>query len=130
MARFEEKLVLGQWMLKQFGVEKLEVLGKTLSDDHLIGFDEENSSRYLYELMGWIPEISRTVKDDTLRQYDDNIVKHWRKITDKRNHTGNTLYPLYFQYLAMLFTEHYLEHYLDYIGSLYGFTPKPVFANQ
>jgi len=111
MARFEEKLVLGQWMLKQFGVEKLEALGKTLSDDHLIGFDEENSSRYLYELMSWIPESNRTVKDDTLRQYDDNIVKHWRKITEKRNHTGNTLYPLYFQYLAMLFTEYYLERY-------------------
>ncbi len=111
MARFEEKLVLGQWMLKQFGVEKLEVLGKTLSDDHLIGFDEENSSRYLYELMSWIPESNRTVKDDTLRQYDDNIVKHWRKITDKRNHSGNTLYPLYFQYLSMLFTEYYLERY-------------------
>ena len=111
MARFEEKLVLGQWMLKQFGVLKLELLGKTLSDDHLIGFDEENSSRYLYELMSWIPEESRVVKNDTLRDYDDNIVKHWRSITDKRNHARNTLYPLYFQYLSMLFTEYYLERY-------------------
>lgn len=113
MARFEEKLVLGQWMLKQFGVQKLEVLGKTLSDDHLIGFDEENSSRYLHELMSWIPEESRVVKNDTLRDYDDNIVKYWRSITDKRNHAGNTLYPLYFQYLSMLFTEYYLERYFS-----------------
>jgi len=113
MARFEEKLVLGQWMLKQFGVEKLEVLGKTLSEDHLIGFDEENSSRYLYELINWIPESNRTVKDESLREYDDNIVKHWREITEKRNHSGNTLYPLYFQYLSMLFTEYYLERYFS-----------------
>jgi hypothetical protein len=113
MANFEEKLVLGQWVLNQFGVQKLEVLGKTLSADHLIGFNEENSSRYLHELMSWIPEHGRVVKDDTLRDYDDHIVKHWRSITDKRNHAGNTLYPLYFQYLSMLFTEYYLERYFS-----------------
>ncbi|MCL1051878.1 DEAD/DEAH box helicase family protein [Shewanella abyssi] len=113
MARFENKLVLGHWMLKQFGVESLEVLGKTLSAEHLIGFDEENSSKYLYELLSWIPEANRAVKDDFLRQYDDNIVKHWRDITDKRNHAGNTLYPLYFQYLSVLFTEHYLDRYFN-----------------
>lgn len=113
MARFETKLVLGQWMLRQFGVESLEILGKTLSADHLIGFDEENSSRYLYELMSWIPEVGRPVKNNLLREYDDNIVKHWRRITERRNHAGNTLYPLYFQYLSILFTEHYLTRYFD-----------------
>lgn len=113
MARFDEKLVLGQWMLKQFGVEKLEVLGKTLSEDHLIGFNEENNSRYLFELTSWIPESNRAVKNDRLRQYDDNIVKHWRQIVQKRNLSGNTLYPLYFQYLSLLFTEYYLERYFS-----------------
>ncbi len=113
MARFETKLVLGQWMLRQFGVESLEILGKTLSADHLIGFDEDNTSRYLHELMSWIPEEGRAVKNDLLRQYDDNIVQHWRKITEKRNHAGTTLYPLYFQYLSILFTEHYLVRYFD-----------------
>ena len=109
--RFEDKLVLGKWMLSQFGVENLEMLGKTLSDDALIGFDEENSSKYLYQLMTWISESDRAVKDDSLRQYDDNIVRFWRQITEKRNRTGNVLYPLYFQYLSMLFTEYYLDRY-------------------
>jgi len=113
MARFETKLVLGQWMPRQFGVESLEILGKTLSADHLIGFDEDNTSRYLHEISNWIPEEKRTVKNDLLREYDDNIVQHWRKITEKRNHSGNTLYPLYFQYLSLLFTEHYLARYFD-----------------
>lgn len=113
MARFENKLVLGHWMLKQFGVESLKMLGKTLSADHLIGFTEENASRFLDELINWIPEENRVVKNDLLRQYDDNIVQHWRKITEKRNHAGNTLYPLYFQYLSVLFTEHYLERYFS-----------------
>ena len=111
MPRFEDKLVLGKWMLQQFGVESLEVLGKTLSADHLMGFTEENASRFLDELISWIPEDNRAVKDDLLRQYDDNIVRHWRQITEKRNHAGNTLYPLYFQYLSVLFTEHYLDRY-------------------
>ena len=78
MPRFEDKLVLGKWMLQQFGVESLEVLGKTLSADHLMGFTEENASRFLDELISWIPEDSRAVKDDLLRQYDDNIVRHWK----------------------------------------------------
>lgn len=43
VARFEDKLVLSRRMLVQFGAETLEALGSTLSADHLIGFDEENS---------------------------------------------------------------------------------------
>ncbi|WP_419603711.1 DEAD/DEAH box helicase family protein [Thiolapillus sp.] len=113
MSRFEDKLILSHWMLAQFGAETLEAMGNTLSADHLIGFDEENSSKFVYELMTWMPEESREVKDDQLRQYDDNIVRHWRRITERRNHSGNTLYPLYFQYLSLLFTEHYLERYFS-----------------
>ncbi len=113
MARFEDKLILGRWMLSQFGAESLEALGNTLSADHLIGFDEENSSKFVHELMTWMPESRRAVKDEQLRQYDDNIVPHWRQITERRNHSGNTLYPLYFQYLSLLFTEHYLDRYFQ-----------------
>ena len=113
VARFEDKLILGRWMLAQFGAETLEAMGNTLSADHLIGFDEENSSKFVYELMTWMPEARRTVKNDQLRQYDDNIVRHWRRITERRNHSGNTLYPLYFQYLSMLFSEHYLDRYFS-----------------
>ena len=35
--------------------------------------------------------------------------RHWRLITERRNRAGSTLYPLYFQYLALLFTEHVAE---------------------
>ena len=113
MSRFEDKLILGHWMLSQFGAESLETLGNTLSADHLIGFDEENSSKFVHELMTWMPESRRALKDEQLRQYDDNIVRHWRQITERRNHSGNTLYPLYFQYLSLLFTEHYLDRYFQ-----------------
>lgn len=111
MSRFEDKLVLSHWILAQFGTESLEALSNTLSADYLIGFDEENSSKFVHELMTCMLESKRVVKDDQLRQYDDNIVRYWRRITERRNHNGNTLYPLYFQYLSLLFTEHYLDRY-------------------
>lgn len=120
MARFEDKLVLSRWMLAQFGTDKLEALGNTLSADHLIGFDEENNSKFLHELMTWMPEGSRKVSDDQLRSYDSNIVRHWRQIVERRNHAGATLFPLYFQYLSLLFTEHYLDCYFTDRTALCG----------
>ncbi|WP_293648292.1 hypothetical protein, partial [Thiolapillus sp.] len=73
MSRFEDKLILSHWMLAQFCAETLEAMGNTLSADHLIGFNEENSSKFVYELMTWMPEESREVKDDQLRQYDCRV---------------------------------------------------------
>lgn len=110
MAHFTDKLVLGAWMLDQFGVETLETFKELLADANLVGFDEENTSRFHYELINK-PFRTRAMSDDTLRLYDDNIVRHWRRITERRNQSGSILYPLYFQYLALLFTEHYLDRY-------------------
>ena len=111
MAGFEDKLVLSRWMLKQFGATRFETLSDGLSDDHLIGFDVDNCSKYVHELIAWIPEVSRTVTNDQLLYYDDNIVRYWKQITKKRNHGGSPLFPLYFQYLSLLVTEHYLDRY-------------------
>ena len=86
MASFEGKLVLSRWMLKQFGTDKLEALSNTLSADQLIGFGVENRSKYAHEIITRTPEESRTVDDDRLQYNDDNIVRHWKQITEKRNH--------------------------------------------
>ena len=110
MAHFTQKLVLSRWILEQFGVETLETFKGLLGDPNLVGFDEENNSLFHYELLNK-PFRQRAMPDDTLRRYDDNIVRHWRRITERRNRSGNTLYPLYFQYLVLLFTEHYLDRY-------------------
>lgn len=110
MAHFTDKLVLGSWILEQFGVETLETFKGLLADANLVGFDEENTSRFHYELINK-PFRTRAMSDDTLRLYDENIIRHWRRITERRNQSGSILYPLYFQYLALLFTEHYLDRY-------------------
>ena len=110
MAHFDKKLVLSDWMLKQFGAEDFSLFQDILADSNLIGFDEENVSHYHHELIAR-PFPDRLISNDTLLAYDENIVHYWRRITEKRNHSGNTIYPLYFQYLAMLFTEYYLDRY-------------------
>ena len=109
MARFDQKLVLSRWMLEQFGAKDFARLQAVLADAEL-GFDVENTSLFYYELAEKLP-ANRNIDNDTLRLYDENIVRHWKMITGKRNRVGNTLYPLYFQYLAMMFTEHYLDRY-------------------
>ena len=118
MTRFEDRLVLSRWVLEQFSTDRLETLSNTLSADHLIGFSEENCSKYLNALIDWMPKEGRTVSNDQLRYYDDNIVRHWKQITEKRNHEGSTIFPLYFQYLSLLFTEHYLDRYFTDCSAL------------
>lgn len=43
--------------------------------------------------------------------YDQNIVRHWQRITTDRNRAGVVVFPKYFQYLALLFSEIYLDRY-------------------
>ncbi len=108
--RFDQRLVLNQWLLSLFGEERFAAVAAWLKDDGLLGFDAENVTRFHHVLAARLPEDSRLTCDD-LRAYDQNIVRHWKRITEPRNVLGNVLYPKYFQYLALLFTEIYLERY-------------------
>ncbi|MFH4317278.1 hypothetical protein WAI88_23185, partial [Acinetobacter baumannii] len=57
----------------------------------------------------------QVVDINVLRRYDLNIVKHWQKITEKRNEIeGHVLNLKYFQYLSLLFTELYLDQYFNH----------------
>jgi hypothetical protein len=107
--RFEERLVLHQWLLGLFGVSSFERLAATLKAPELEGFDENNVTRFYHQLRLLFdrPELPH----DLLLAYDQNIVRHWKRITERRNHAGPFLYPKYFQYLALLFTEIYLDRY-------------------
>ncbi|MBX6361696.1 MAG: DEAD/DEAH box helicase family protein [Acidobacterium ailaaui] len=109
--RFEQRLVLLQWMLGLFGVTSFEQLAANLRAPELEGFDENNVSRFHHQLRLLFdrPDLS----NDMLLAYDQNIVRHWRKIVEKRNRGGALLYPKYFQYLALLFTEIYLDRYFS-----------------
>lgn len=107
--RFEQRLVLHQWLLGLFGVSSFERLTANLRAPEYEGFDENNVTRFHHNLRLLFdrPELPH----DLLLAYDQNIVRHWRRIAERRNHPGPYLYPKYFQYLALLFAEIYLDRY-------------------
>lgn len=108
--RFEERLVLNQWMLGLFEVEKIDVLCDFLRDPVLETFDEDGVSGFYRQLVHQLFG-RKELPPDVLLGYDENIVRHWRAITEKRSHAGRPMMPKYFQYLALLFTEIYLDRY-------------------
>ena len=108
--KFDQKLILSQWMLSLFEVKDLNALADMLRDPSLEGFDSENISHYCHVLRARLFD-RKELPGDLLLAYDQNIVRHWKQITEKRNRLGHLLYPKYFQYLALLFTEIYLDRY-------------------
>lgn len=105
--KFYKKLVLNQYMLRLFGVESLEDITKYLKEVENEGYDENNNTYYCRELLDNFAGKC-AVPQDKLLSYDENIVRHTMRISQKRSH------PIrwkYFQYLSLLFTEIYLDRF-------------------
>ncbi len=116
MSHFADKLILAPWALRQLGLEDFDRLSDMLRAPEFEGWADDGSSRYVQQLIARLPKLGqggRTISDDQLRDYDTNIVGHWKHITRKRNLSGPTLYPLYFQYIGLLLTEMYLVRYFQ-----------------
>ena len=107
---FDQRLVLNQWLLGLFEVGSFNDLARMLDDPQLEGFDEEGISRFHHALAMRLFDREHLTRDELLA-YDENIVRHWRAITEGRRHDGKSVLPKYFQYLALLFTEIYLDRY-------------------
>lgn len=94
-------------MLRLFGVESLEDITKYLKEVENEGYDENNNTYYCRELLDNFAGKC-AVPQDKLLSYDENIVRHTMRISQKRSH------PIrwkYFQYLSLLFTEIYLDRF-------------------
>lgn len=107
--RFDEKLILNQWMLSLFEATNLEKLADPLKAPGLESLDENNVSNFLHQLkLLWDYEA---FPGDTLLAYDQNIVKHTQRLNARRK---EPIRWKYFQYLSLLFTEIYLDrHFRD-----------------
>lgn len=115
---FVHKLILNQWMLSLFGVEKFEHLAEHLKDERCEGVDENNIHRFHHELVTWFPELS-ALPEDLLLEYDQNIFRHSERLNEQRLTRGEA--PIvwkYFQYLTLLFVEIYLDRYFADAGKL------------
>ena len=108
--RFDQKLVLNQWILSLFG-DDVRALGDIVTADmkrpDCEGRDENNVTLFHYQLVNRVRNRP-SLTDDQLLAYDENIVRHTERINARR------IEPVrwkYFQYLALLFAEIYLDRY-------------------
>lgn len=113
---FEKRLILNQWMLSLFGAKDFDSLKKRsfLDRSHLEGFTEDGTSKYFSELLTLFGDTQGSagvsISEASLRIYDSNIVRFWNEITERRP-DREKLHLKYFQYIALLFTEVYLDWY-------------------
>lgn len=109
----DRKLVLHQWLLGLFGVERFDQLAEHLRDETLEGMDENSIHRFQRALCLHLPAEKRpALPDEVLLEHDQAIVAFTQRLNDRRITRGEP--PIvwkYFQYLALLFTEIYLDRY-------------------
>jgi hypothetical protein len=109
MVKLSSSLVLNKYILNLFGVTDLEALSLNLKDSSLEGYDENNISHFHHALVARFYSNANLPKE-LLLQYDQNIFSHTQTISEKRN---EPIQWKYFQYLALLFTEIYLDKYFS-----------------
>ena len=114
-----EQLILFRYFLSLFGRETLTELAGWLNDSEYEGLDENENTFFCGELSNALLRqgIGAKINGDMLRIYDERICRHVRQIG--KNRGGIKL--KYFQYIACLFTEMYLDRY---------FTDKAAFADE
>ena len=117
--RFAYKLILNQWLLSLFNVERFEQLAEYLRNEKMEGLDENNVHHFHHALTAQLFNLTQ-LPTELLLEYDQNIVKHTLRLNDRRITRGEE--PItwkYFQYITLLFTEIYLDRYFrDPVGLL------------
>jgi hypothetical protein len=117
---FSRKLALNRWILSLFQVDHLDGLAEHLREESLEGMDENNVHHFHHALTAHHPDLPE-LPPELLLEYDQNIVRHTRRLNERRITRGED--PVswkYFQYLTLLFTEIYLDRYFRDPGSLLG----------
>ena len=108
-ARLQEALVLFKYILHLLGCKDLEALSRDLKDPALEGVDDEGTSRIYYAMKGHLYG-GYDITEEQLYEYDQNIVRHTKDINERRT---EKIQWKYYQYLALLFTEIYLDRYFS-----------------
>src|SRR5690606_29478353 len=82
---FNRKLVLNQWLLGLFGVERFDQLAAHLKEESLEGLDENNIHRFHHALCLHLPAEQRPeLPDALLLEYDQAIVSVTQRLNDRR----------------------------------------------
>lgn len=107
--KFYKKLVLNQYMLKFFGAKSFEELAGEMKQAEDEGYDENNNTYYCRVLLDKFA-ANCAIPPSKLLQYDENIVRHTMRISERREQPVRWKY---FQYLSLLFSEIYLDRYFS-----------------
>jgi Type III restriction enzyme, res subunit len=124
---FAHKLILNQWLFGLFGLSstdgfhawngrRMSVLDAfkekfQISEETAAGLDQNNVHRFHASLINQTVPLE-ALPPDLLLEYDQNIVRHTRRLNDGRLARGEeSIVWKYFQYLTLLFTEIYLDRY-------------------
>ena len=112
-ARLEQKLALLNWLHRQLGYnDTLNLLRETKGDDK--GFDA-NVCSHINTLLETQSEHLHGLTVHDLQRYDDNIRCHLKCMNQLR---PEPIALRYFQYLAALYSEIYLDYYFNRHGNL------------
>ena len=115
---FARKLVLNQWLLSLFNVQRFEELAGHLRDEAMEGLDENDIHHFHHALTAQFFNLTQ-LPTELLLEYDQNIVRHTQRLNERRITRGDE--PIrwkYFQYLTLLFSEIYLDRYFRDPGKL------------
>ena len=107
MTRLQSRLALHRFVCREFGYDDMDRMLERLRDAQgiLLSGGESDYAQALS------PHPTRArVTADQFANYDANIVEHSHRLRMTEEH-GRTWKP--HQYLALLFTEHYLHRYFD-----------------
>jgi len=111
---FHSLLVLNHWLLSFVHGGNFAHIQTQLRDPRLEGIHPDTGqTKFFHELTNYLFNTGKILESDLCR-YDLNIVRHWSRITEKRNKAEDTVMNIkYFQYLSLLFTEIYLDWYFN-----------------
>ena len=108
-ASFDDQLVLFRYFLHELRIDSLSGLSEKLNSTEYEGFNESGNT-YFCDYIACISKMKgAAVTPEKLRLYDENICRHTRQVGEKR---GGLRWK-YFQYVALLFTEMYLDRYFS-----------------
>lgn len=107
LPKLQDALVLFNYILSLFGCRDWTTLSENLKDPALEGIDDEGTSRIVYVLKAHVSSDCE-IKEKQLYEYDRHIVQHTREINERRE---DKIVWKYYQYLALLFTEIYLDRF-------------------
>jgi len=101
---FGDKLILFRYFLDCLGAESLPRLSAELNSTDYEGINDSGNT-FFFGYLSALPTLK--ISKDTLKVYDENICRYVNQIGGNRG--GIRL--KYFQYIACLFTEMYLDRY-------------------